>query len=1092
MRDFKFDSIEYVNSSLKEIFNEIAISQSPSSTPLLPESIPQLAEKDKQEEKDEKKSDIPEWKVGYRRWRELRNATKMLLDTINPHFQKSNKELLLDYLQAVLKGYEAQETTKANESKQDRDSDQGAIGFRAKFLTNNPGFNLFISIFKTDINYAKTLEYFLEAVKQQNDVFSIEHIIDRLVARQHVGDPISGLEFEMLRDPELEYDADNDLWDVTLKVQEYRAFIKTTYWLMSQGIKLDEKAKSFLESMIGKLRSITSRLWATLFGLDLNAKDTTPEQLLAIVFKDSDSQAELDFAKFLIEHGIKLKTSQGAVELLTIALEKGPKHLQLLLEEKIDINVQDSEGNTAIMRVMEAFFNRLGIHYTPNPEWASLMAFRILLDMTTNINIRNSNGDTALIVAASCFACHHIGYILETKGVDIEARNAQGQTALSAAFMALIRNPESGLRFLSIVDALVSKGANIDAKDTNGDTVLHLAIKSSRYSHYAKFRAVAICLLKFGADPNVRDRDGKTAIELATELGFPDLLQELKNIKLKKKEQAEEKDKKKYEEHQNLRPHGKFFTPLLPPTASLNMVRFLGSLEIPPKIITSKVFKSKMESSVRDDAKDRLTQLTALLNRLEIPVKRPPVSKNTEQAFKELFAEKKYAIQGYANDEIRNNPIIYKTDPKLLIDKLFALGIIIDPDTLEEKKGEEAKEAELKESKTSDVKSVTTVETQRAFTLLFERYKDVLNVNSERELLTELRKPIVIEALKIYCKGARSGDDREQLEHFLTHSIIHQRIEFVKTLLDEGMNPNFAFPVPDKGKVSLLHQAVFNGDIMAVKVLLAKGANINAVDGNGCTPLIYAVRSGVQEDIINRRANEELIELLLQKGAQIDVPNKKGETAISCAIKNKMYRIFEKLLCEAKRRGGDAALEVVVNEHKQTPLLAVIQDAFEGRVGNPEDRFPKLYCTFLKPLFKLGVNVNARDNNGYTALMLALKNRQTELAELLLNQGANPCIEDEKGVTPLSRVEANFQYEMISLLQKAIKTRDSAVGRKDITSPKSMMFTKVDDPGIAVQSSPAVAGDHKNKHSEKFIEMDESDHSSQSFNGRKQLINASD
>jgi ankyrin repeat protein len=79
------------------------------------------------------------------------------------------------------------------------------------------------------------------------------------------------------------------------------------------------------------------------------------------------------------------------------------------------------------------------------------------------------------------------------------------------------------------------------------------------------------------------------------------------------------------------------------------------------------------------------------------------------------------------------------------------------------------------------------------------------------------------------------------------------------------------------GKASLnksLMTAVDNGQIDTVKVLLDKGANINVVDNNGLTLLMYAAKSG----------SADMAKLLLSRGAKINVKCKmKGYSAIMFA-----------------------------------------------------------------------------------------------------------------------------------------------------------------------------------------------------------------
>ena len=70
-----------------------------------------------------------------------------------------------------------------------------------------------------------------------------------------------------------------------------------------------------------------------------------------------------------------------------------------------------------------------------------------------------------------------------------------------------------------------------------------------------------------------------------------------------------------------------------------------------------------------------------------------------------------------------------------------------------------------------------------------------------------------------------------------------------------------------------------------------------------------------------------------------------------------------------------------------TPLYRAV---YEGKVG----------LTHL--LLQYGADVEARDNNGETALHLAARKNHSEIAALLFEHGANANAENIKDLTPLS------------------------------------------------------------------------------------------
>jgi len=75
---------------------------------------------------------------------------------------------------------------------------------------------------------------------------------------------------------------------------------------------------------------------------------------------------------------------------------------------------------------------------------------------------------------------------------------------------------------------------------------------------------------------------------------------------------------------------------------------------------------------------------------------------------------------------------------------------------------------------------------------------------------------------------------------------------------------------PSPTDLSLLRETLEKCDEAVCKQLLAKGANVNARDEEGCTPLIWAVLA----------KNREVVDVLLAHGADVNCKNNQGETAI--------------------------------------------------------------------------------------------------------------------------------------------------------------------------------------------------------------------
>lgn len=78
-------------------------------------------------------------------------------------------------------------------------------------------------------------------------------------------------------------------------------------------------------------------------------------------------------------------------------------------------------------------------------------------------------------------------------------------------------------------------------------------------------------------------------------------------------------------------------------------------------------------------------------------------------------------------------------------------------------------------------------------------------------------------------------------------------------------------------------------------------------------------------------------------------------------------------------------------------------------------------------LLSHGAVINTGDADGDTALMWALIGEHYECARILVEHGANPCIPDNSGMTPLMYAAALDDTEPILLLLSRINTKNRAV-----------------------------------------------------------------
>jgi ankyrin repeat protein len=140
--------------------------------------------------------------------------------------------------------------------------------------------------------------------------------------------------------------------------------------------------------------------------------------------------------------------------------------------------------------------------------------------------------------------------------------------------------------------------------------------------------------------------------------------------------------------------------------------------------------------------------------------------------------------------------------------------------------------------------------------------------------------------------------------------------------------------------------------------LIRGGADVNAPQGDGTTPLHWAVY----------RIDAQLVSELLRRGADPDARNLYGSSPLAEAVKVADVSLVGMLL--------DAGADVETpNEDQQTALMLA------ARAGALEA---------AKLLIERGADVNTREGwRGQTALMWAADESQPEIVELLISRGAD-------------------------------------------------------------------------------------------------------
>ena len=141
---------------------------------------------------------------------------------------------------------------------------------------------------------------------------------------------------------------------------------------------------------------------------------------------------------------------------------------------------------------------------------------RHLLENGADANYADPRSGTTLLMTAQ----HPVLIrLLLQHGADPLALDRKGATALHYAV--------AGSRALEIITLLVNSGANVNACDDSGFSVLMRAVMND------KPELVGL-MIHLGADLQLRTKDGQTALDWAQDLGFADIAELLEDASMKR------------------------------------------------------------------------------------------------------------------------------------------------------------------------------------------------------------------------------------------------------------------------------------------------------------------------------------------------------------------------------------------------------------------------------------------------------------------------------------------------------------------------------------------------------------------------------
>ncbi|XP_039175955.1 CARD- and ANK-domain containing inflammasome adapter protein-like [Crotalus tigris] len=287
-------------------------------------------------------------------------------------------------------------------------------------------------------------------------------------------------------------------------------------------------------------------------------------------------------------------------------------------------------------------------------------------------------------------------------------------------------------------------------------------------------------------------------------------------------------------------------------------------------------------------------------------------------------------------------------------------------------------------------------------------------------------------------------------ETLLHIAAAHGQTEIIDYLISKGAKRE----VKDNKGRTPLHRAAEKGHDKAVNRLLQAGANMYSLDQEGKTPLHLAnqnqhmhVLKNILKEEVRRHKNQhnflhmaalkdesDLVQILLKNGALVDAMDEKGQTALSYAV-SQGHEKTVKVLSEGGAKVDSSIIDATFNSNNQSLFKILLEYArglsSESMVSALFKAIGKDLHGIVAALIERGLDINVRNEEQYTPLLLACKTGKIKSAKVLIEKGASLKDKAPNLSSPLHlAVEAGASSIAQMLLQKGIDPNITAQGNQ--------------------------------------------------------------
>ena len=189
-----------------------------------------------------------------------------------------------------------------------------------------------------------------------------------------------------------------------------------------------------------------------------------------------------------------------------------------------------------------------------------------------------------------------------------------------------------------------------------------------------------------------------------------------------------------------------------------------------------------------------------------------------------------------------------------------------------------------------------------------------------------------------------------------------------------------------------LYDAILENNANFVKQAIQNGENVNGTDPRGNPYLSVACLNELPE----------IVKILIENGADVNAKNVLGFTPLSFANDPESAKLLinagANVNAKESSDGGTPLMHV-----KNPEVIKLLKEA--GATINPNYSLTALVDAInfggIKEMLDAGADINAKNANGHTALFWSVVRDDFSMVKFLIENGADVNIGDDKGYTPL-------------------------------------------------------------------------------------------